>query len=84
MFAVPAHRDRAITARPSTERVGPKKETTMKNVLRVVAVVLPLIGSATLAFAQTTRDQGVVTGSEQNTEEHLGLPAYTHSDSDAR
>ena len=56
----------------------------MKNVLRVVAVVLPLIGSATLAFAQTTRDQGVVTGSEQNTEEHLGVPAYTHSDSDAR
>jgi hypothetical protein len=84
MCAVPAHRDRAITARPSTERVGPKKETTMKNVLRVVAVVLPLIGSATLAFAQTTRDQGVVTGSEQNTEEHLGLPAYTHPDSDAR
>jgi hypothetical protein len=52
----------------------------MKNVLRVVAVVLPLIGSATLAFAQTTRDQGVVTGSEQNTEEHLGLPTYTNSD----
>jgi hypothetical protein len=36
----------------------------------VVAVVLPLIGSA-----KTTRDQGVVTGSEQSTEEHLGLPA---------
>ena len=44
-----------------------------------------LIGSATLAFAQTTRDQGVVTGSEQNTEEHLvGLPAYTQPNSDAR
>jgi hypothetical protein len=57
-----------------------EKETPMKNVLRVVAVVLPLIGSATLAMAQTTRDQGVVTGSEQNTEEHLGLPTYTNSD----
>jgi hypothetical protein len=56
----------------------------MKNVLRVVAVVLPLIGSTNFALAQTTRDQGVVTGSEQNTEEHLGVPAYTHSDSDAR
>jgi hypothetical protein len=47
----------------------------MKNVLRVIAIVLPLIGSANLALAQTTRDQGVVTGSEQNTEEHIGLPA---------
>jgi hypothetical protein len=66
------------------KRVGSKMETPMKNVLRIVAVVLPLVGSATLAFAQTTRDQGVVTGSEQNTEEHLGVPAYTHPDSDAR
>jgi hypothetical protein len=80
----------AGASRPSDHRSAvhatrrPEKGDYVKNVLRVVAVVLPLIGSATLAFAQTTRDQGVVTGSEQNTEEHLGLPAYTHSDSDAR
>lgn len=55
----------------------------MKNVLRVVAVVLPLIGSANLAMAQSTPDQGVVTGSEQNTEQHFGAPAYRSHAPDA-
>jgi hypothetical protein len=48
----------------------------MTTILRIIAVVLPLIGSAQLAMAEPFRDQGVVTGSEQNTEQHLGTPAY--------
>ena len=46
----------------------------MKNVLRIVAVVLPLVGSATLAMAQANPDLGVVTGSENSIREVTGQP----------
>ena len=43
----------------------------MKKVRSIVAIVLSLVGSANLAMAQAFHDQGVVTGSEANTESHL-------------
>ena len=46
----------------------------MKNVLRIAAVVLPLVVSATFAMAQSNPDQGVVTGTENSTREVIGEP----------
>jgi hypothetical protein len=40
------------------------------KILSVLAVVMSLIGGANVALAQTTRDQGVVTGSQANSGEH--------------
>jgi hypothetical protein len=41
-------------------------ETTMKNVMCIVAIVMSLVGSANVALAQSYGGQGVVTGSESN------------------
>jgi hypothetical protein len=46
----------------------------MKNVLRIAAVVLPLVCGANIAMAQAILEDAVVTGSEENTREFLGLP----------
>jgi hypothetical protein len=46
----------------------------MKNVLRIAAVVLPLVGSTTFAFAQSNPDLGAVTGSENSIREVIGEP----------
>jgi hypothetical protein len=43
-----------------------QQETTMKNVMSIVAIVLSLVGSANLAMAQSNPDLGVVTSSEAN------------------
>lgn len=46
----------------------------MKNVLRIAAVVLPLVCGANIAMAQAILEDAIVTGSEDNTREFLGLP----------
>ena len=46
----------------------------MKNALRIVAVALPLLCSANLAMAEATVQEVVMTGSEDNIREFLGLP----------
>ena len=46
----------------------------MKNVLRIAAVVLPLVCGANIAVAQAILEDAIVTGSEDNTREFLGLP----------
>ena len=40
------------------------------KVLSIFAIVLSLIGGANVALAQSTRDQGVVTGTQSNAAEH--------------
>ena len=47
----------------------------MKNIMYVVAIVMSLVGSASLAAAQP--DKGVVTGSESNTAAHFHGGDYT-------
>ena len=42
----------------------------MKKIVSIIAVALSLIGTANVAMAQTTRDQGVVSGSQSNAAEH--------------
>ena len=50
------------------------------KIMSILAIVLSLIGSANLATAQTTRDQGVVTGSDANNAAHRNGGVYTDSD----
>ena len=40
------------------------------KIMSIIAIALSLLGSANLAMAQTTRDQGVVTGTQSNAYEH--------------
>jgi hypothetical protein len=47
----------------------------MKNIMYVAAIVMSLVGSASLAAAQP--DKGVVTGSESNTAAHFHGGDYT-------
>jgi hypothetical protein len=49
-----------------------ESETTMKNVIRTVALVLPLAGAIGLAMTQSSF--AIVTGSENSIREHIGLP----------
>jgi hypothetical protein len=55
-----------------------QQETTMKNVMCIVAIVMSLVGSANLAMAQSVPDMGVVTGSEANSEAHANGGEYSH------
>ena len=48
----------------------------MKNVMQILAIVMSLVGSATLAMAQP--DMGVTTGSEANSAAHYNGGEYTH------
>jgi|SRR5262245_28637440 hypothetical protein len=58
-------------ARPSAANVQLEHKRRLKmKVLSIFAIVLSLIGGANVAFAQSTRDQGVVTGSQSNNAEH--------------
>ena len=47
----------------------------MKNIMYVAAIVVSLIGSASLAAAQP--DKGVTTGSESNSAAHANGGYYT-------
>jgi hypothetical protein len=40
------------------------------KILSAIAIALSLFGTANFAMAQSTRDQGVVTGSQSNSAEH--------------
>jgi hypothetical protein len=40
------------------------------KILSIITIALSLLGTANLAMAQSTRDQGVVTGSQSNSAEH--------------
>jgi hypothetical protein len=68
------------TRPPAADRARSLKqqETTMKNVMYIVAIVMSLVGSANLAMAQTFQDQGVVTGSEANRAAHAHDGEYSH------
>jgi hypothetical protein len=40
------------------------------KIMSIIAIALSLLGTANIAMAQSTRDQGVVTGSQANSAEH--------------
>jgi hypothetical protein len=48
----------------------------MKNIMYVAAIVISLIGGASLAAAQP--DKGVTTGSESNSAAHANGGYYSH------
>jgi hypothetical protein len=49
----------------------------MKNVMGIVAIVMSLVGSANLAMAQSLPNNGIVTGSQGNSEAHAHGGDYT-------
>jgi hypothetical protein len=67
--------DAAAGRQPSA--LTQQQETTMKNVMCIVAIVMSLVGSANFAMAQSFQDQGVVTGSEANRAAHYNNGEYT-------
>jgi hypothetical protein len=46
----------------------------MKTMLGIAAVVLSLVGTANVTFAQTSLGHGLITGSQSNEEENYGYP----------